>query len=151
MKAEWVHPFLQSACSVIEQILQVRPERGELELLAWHGTHDLHIQIALTGQMSGVVAFGLKEGAAVKMASAMMGGYPLETLDAMGESAISELGNMISGNASTMLYNQGIHVDILPPQLVPLQAIPNCGTNAMAVPLHVHNVGRLDIMMKIEG
>ncbi|WP_028546957.1 chemotaxis protein CheX [Paenibacillus taiwanensis] len=149
MKAEWIQPFLQSACNVIEQIVQVRPERGELEMLSWSGAHDLRIQFNLTGQMTANVAFGLNEGAALKMASAMMGGFQLEALDAMGESAISELGNMISGNASTLLYNQGIHVDITPPQLLLIGAAPNCGSTAMTVPLLVRDIGRFDIMMRI--
>ena len=44
---------------------------------------------------------------ALKLVSAMMGGYAIAEMDEMGQSAISELGNMISGNASTILYNQG--------------------------------------------
>ncbi|UHA74549.1 chemotaxis protein CheX [Paenibacillus sp. 481] len=150
MRAEWIHPFLQSACTVIEQIVQVRPERGELEMLAWSGAHDLRIQIGLTGQLTGHVVFGLNEEAALKMASAMMGGFPLQALDAMSESAISELGNMISGNATTLMYNQGIHVDITPPQLL-LAATPSCSTDkVLAIPLLMDGIGRFDVLMRAE-
>ncbi|MBG9794602.1 chemotaxis protein CheC [Paenibacillus dendritiformis] len=148
MKAEWIHPFLQSACTVIEQVVQVRPERGELEMLSWSGSHDLRIQIGMTGQLSGHVLFGLNEDVAIKMASAMMGGFPLEALDAIGESAISELGNMISGNATTLMYNQGLRVDITPPQLL---VSSNSGPiqQAMAVPLIIGDIGRFDVLMHI--
>lgn len=147
MKAEWIQPFLQSACTVIEQVVQVRPERGQLEMLAWSGSHDLRIQVGLSGQLTGHVAFGLNEVVAVRMASAMMGGYPLESLDMMGESAISELGNMISGNASTLLYNQGIIVDITTPQLVLKQPLVDNDVHAMAVPLLMKDIGRIDILI----
>ena len=60
----------------------------------------------MTGQMEGDIVFGLHETVALKLVSAMMGGYPIAEMDEMGQSAISELGNMISGNASTILYNQ---------------------------------------------
>ncbi|MGZ9585300.1 chemotaxis protein CheX [Paenibacillus marinisediminis] len=148
MKAEMIQPFLHSACNVIEQVMQVRPERGELEMVAWDGAHDLSIQIGLSGNLNGHVAFGLNKPVAIRMASAMMGGYPLESLDMMGESAISELGNMISGNASTMLYNQGIMVDITTPQLIINDTQSHSGVNAMAVPLLLKDIGRFDILIR---
>ncbi|MCE5170132.1 chemotaxis protein CheX [Paenibacillus profundus] len=147
MRAEWIHPFLQSACTVIEQIVQVRPERGELEMLSWSGAHDFRIQVGLTGQLSGHVAFGLNEDVAIKMASAMMGGFPLEALDTIGESAISELGNMISGNATTLMYNQGLRVDITPPQLLVSSDHSGPINQAMAVPLIMGGIGRFDVLM----
>ena len=42
------------------------------------------------------------------MASKMMMGMPVTALDDMSISAISELGNMIMGNAATILLNKGI-------------------------------------------
>ncbi|SMG56750.1 chemotaxis protein CheX [Paenibacillus aquistagni] len=147
MEAKWIHPFLHSACTVIEQVVQVRPERGEMEMTVWSGDHDLLVKIELTGQLSLDIAFGLSEEVAVKMASAMMGGYPLESLDMMGESAISELSNMISGNASTLLYNEGIIVDITPPQLFRSEALGQ--DSAMAVPLHLEHIGRFDVLVRV--
>lgn len=148
MKVEWIQPFFHSACNVIEQIVQVRPERGNLEMLAWSGTHDLRIQIGLTGELTGHVGFGFNHGVGLRMASAMMGGYPLETLDAIGASAISELGNMISGNASTLLSNQGIHVDITPPQLILNEETNGASDRVMAVPLLLKDIGRFDILIR---
>lgn len=148
MKAEWIQPFLHSACNVIEQVVQVRPERGELEMLAWSGAHDLRIQIGLTGQMTGHVGFGFNQVVGLRMASAMMGGYPLAALDTIGESAISELGNMISGNASTILYNQGILVDITPPQLILNDGNGGATDRVMAVPLLLKDIGRFDILIR---
>ncbi len=142
-----MNPFLHSACSVIEQVVQVRPERGEMEMAVWSGDHDLLVKIGLTGQLSFEIAFGLSEEVAVKMASAMMGGYPLESLDMMGESAISELSNMISGNASTLLYNQGIIVDITPPLLLRSEALGQA--SVMTVPLHLEHIGRFDVLMRV--
>ena len=45
----------------------------------------------------------------------MMMGMPVAELDSMATSAISELGNMIMGNAATILSTKGIAVDITPP------------------------------------
>lgn len=152
MKQEYVHPFLESALVVIEQVAGVRPSAGEFgvkELIR----HDqyLWIHIGMTGQMSGDIIHGLHEGVALKIVSAMMGGYVLEELGELGHSAISELSNMISGNASTILYNQGVHVDITPPKI--LSSVEESGiirvSRVLSIPLVMEGIGELDIQLLI--
>ncbi|REK75826.1 chemotaxis protein CheX [Paenibacillus paeoniae] len=151
MKAEYINPFLESAKIVIEQLVQIKPATGQL------GVKDIKfvenyiwIQIGLNGQMNGDIVFGLSEQVALKMVSAMMGGYAISEIDEMGRSAISELGNMISGNASTILYNQGVRVDITPPKLIQsAQAAGFNATKALTVPLIMDGIGELDIQVLI--
>ena len=73
------------------------------------------IMIGITGQMKGQVlmAFGYEQ--ALQVASKMMMGMPVAELDSMATSAISELGNMIMGNAATIFSTKGIVIDITPP------------------------------------
>jgi chemotaxis protein CheX len=149
MKAEYINPFLESARIVIEQMINIRPTTGQL------GIKDIKfvekyiwIQIGITGQMQGDIVFGLHEAVALKLVSAMMGGFVLTEMDEMGRSAISELGNMISGNASTMLYNQGVRVDITPPRVV--QSVTAAGfipKKALTIPLIIEGIGELDIQV----
>lgn len=151
MKAEYINPFLESASIVLEQMICVRPTTGEL------GIKDvifiekyIWIQIGLTGQMQGDIMFGLHEGVALKLVSAMMGGYTITEIDEMSKSAISELGNMISGNASTILYNQGVRVDITPPVLFQSDGMERFnGKKALTIPLIIDGVGELDIQVLI--
>jgi chemotaxis protein CheX len=149
MKAEHINPFLESARIVIEQMINIRPTTGQL------GIKDIKfvekyiwIQIGITGQMQGDIVFGLHEAVAIKLVSAMMGGFVLTEMDEMGHSAISELGNMISGNASTMLYNQGVRVDITPPKVV--QSVTAAGfipKKALTIPLIIEGIGELEIQV----
>jgi chemotaxis protein CheX len=149
MKAEYINPFLESARIVIEQMINIRPTTGQL------GVKDIKfvekyiwIQIGITGQMQGDIVFGLHEVVALKLVSAMMGGYVITEMDEMGHSAISELGNMISGNASTMLFNQGVRVDITPPKVV--QSVTAAGfipKKALTIPLIIEGIGELDIQV----
>lgn len=133
---------------VIEQMIQIRPSTGQLTLKDIKFVdHYVWIQIGLTGQMNGDIVFGLSESVAMKMISAMMGGFVITEIDEMGKSAISELGNMISGNASTMLYNQGVHVDITPPRVVDLSAIH--ARKALTVPLIMEGIGEMEIQVLI--
>ncbi|WP_308635600.1 chemotaxis protein CheX [Paenibacillus silvisoli] len=151
MKAEYINPFLESAKIVIEQVAQVKPSTGQLGVKEIKFANDyIWIQIGINGQMNGDIVFGLSEEVALKMVSAMMGGYPIAEMDEMGKSAISELGNMISGNASTMLFNQGVRVDITPPKLVlSNQAAGFTATKALTIPLIMDGIGELDIQVLI--
>ena len=151
MQAELINPFLESARTVIEQMTQIRPTTGQL------GVKDVKfvenyvwIQIGLNGQMNGDIVFGLSEQVAIKMISAMMGGYHISEIDDMGKSAISELGNMISGNASTMLFNLGIKVDITPPKVLhSAQAAGFKAQKALTIPLIMDGIGELDIQVLV--
>lgn len=151
MKAEYINPFLESAKLVIEQVVQVRPETGQLGLKDIKFVENyIWIQIGLNGQMNGDIVFGLSEEVALKMVSAMMGGFAISEMDEIGRSAISELGNMISGNASTMLFNQGVRVDITPPKVI--QSAQSAGfnaTKALTVPLIMDGIGELDIQVLV--
>ncbi|WEK53363.1 MAG: chemotaxis protein CheX [Candidatus Cohnella colombiensis] len=147
MKAEYINPFLESARMVIEQMIQIRPSTGQLSVkdIKFIDKH-VWIQIGLTGQMTGDIVFGLSEPVALRIISAMMGGFVINEIDEMGKSAISELSNMISGNASTMLYNQGVVVDITPPKIVQIDA--GFGTRrALAVPLIMEGIGEMEIQV----
>jgi len=151
VKAEYINPFLESAQSVIEQVVQVRPSTGAVSVKNIKFVEQyIWIHIGVNGQMNGDIIFGLKEDVALKMISAMMGGYVISELDEMGKSAISELSNMISGNASTIMYNQGMAVDITPPRIVEMaQAAGFESSKALAVPLIIDGIGELDIQVLV--
>lgn len=149
MKAEYINPFLESAKIVIEQVIQIRPATGELGLKDIKFVENyIWIQIGLKGQMNGDIVFGLSEEVALKMVSAMMGGFVVSEIDEIVSSAISELGNMISGNASTMLYNLGVKVDITPPKVIHSANSAGFSTKqALTIPLIMEGIGQLDIQV----
>ncbi|ULO08439.1 chemotaxis protein CheX [Paenibacillus sp. 19GGS1-52] len=150
MKAEVINPFLESARIVIEQVIQISPSTGipgikEIELIDNH----IWIQVGMSGQLTGNIIFGIAEQVALKIVSAMMGGYLITEMDEMGKSAISELGNMISGNASTILSNQGVLVDITPPKLMHMESMSILPRRALSIPLLMEGIGELDIQVMI--
>ncbi|TCZ75795.1 chemotaxis protein CheX [Paenibacillus albiflavus] len=151
MKAELINPFLESARFVIEQVANVKPTTGQLSVKNI-GLLDQYIwiQIGMTGQLEGDIVFGLEEAAALKVVSAMMGGFILQEMNEIVHSAISELSNMISGNATTLLYNQGVKVDITPPKLMEsLQRNSIDGKRALTIPLLMDGIGELNIQVII--
>jgi chemotaxis protein CheX len=73
--------------------------------------------IGVTGDIKGQVILSLNIDTACNIASKMMMGIPVEELNDMARSAISELSNMILGNAATSLSQKGFTVDITPPSI----------------------------------
>ncbi|AWB45841.1 chemotaxis protein CheX [Paenibacillus sp. CAA11] len=149
MKAEVINPFLESARLVIEQVIQISPSTGNLGVKeVAHIDNHIWIQVGMTGQLSGNVVFGLQEDVALRIVSLMMGGFVLTEMDEMGKSAISELGNMISGNASTILSSQGFAVDITPPKVMKSE-VTELPRMALCIPLVMDGIGELDIQVMI--
>jgi len=151
MKAEFINPFLESARIVIEQVANVKPTTGQLSIKdVKFIDRYIWIKVGMTGQMEGDIVFGLEETVALRVVSAMMGGFVLNEMNEIGQSAISELSNMISGNASTLLYNQGVRVDITPPLLMESTHHASFhGKRAVAIPLIMDGIGELDIQVLI--
>lgn len=118
MRVEFVNPFISAAYHVLEAELGETPEKGEVKLEESHHTpNDVTAIIGVVGRVSGTVLYSLSEKTATAMASAMLG-QPIPVFDRLAESAVAELGNMISGRASALLEEAGYHCRITPPALV---------------------------------
>ncbi|MFD2369970.1 chemotaxis protein CheX [Brevibacillus sp. GCM10020057] len=149
---DFLDPFLESATSVIQQVCNVDISRGEMSEREWLSPENhTWIQIGMTGQLQGSVYFGLQDQLALRIVSAMMGGFPVHEMDEMGRSAISELSNMISGNATTILSNKGVAVDITPPTVLLQDEMQGITGTALSAPLDLHDMGRMEIQMVVVG
>jgi chemotaxis protein CheX len=145
VQANLVNPFLSSSVHVIETLINIKPSVGQLSVQTINYLHNyVWFKIGIIGKLNKEILFGFPEAVAFKMVSGMMGGYPVTEFDEMCQSAVGELGNMISGNASTMLYQQGIEVDITPPNLVQ-QTGYAWGGKAFSIPLTIETIGEFNI------
>lgn len=79
--------------------------------------HEITIYTEISGKLQGAVLYGMSEDVALKIVSAMSG-EAVTVFDAMARSAITEFGNMITGNATMTLEAEGFLVKIAPPVLV---------------------------------
>lgn len=113
---KYINPFLQASLTILDMlgIKGGKVGKPNLAKLEFEETTFL-IQVGVTGEMKGQVFFEVKEDKAKHIASVMMMGMPVETLDPMACSALGELGNMILGNTATLFSTMGIIFDITPP------------------------------------
>lgn len=119
MNIEYINPFIEASQTVFIQIASMEAKLGKVYLkTSPYRSEDIVIMVGLTGKIRGQANFSMRKDFGLKLASNMMMGMPVTELDDMSKSAIAELANMIMGNAATILYNRGIHIDITPPSLV---------------------------------
>jgi chemotaxis protein CheX len=119
MDVKYILPFLESIKSVLEQFGVDQVKRGQLaKNHIMHVNNDITAVVGMVGQVRGNIAYSMSEDTAQRIVSAMMMGMPVIELDEMGRSAIGEFANMVTGNASILLSNSGLEVDVTPPSII---------------------------------
>lgn len=118
MNVEYINPFLLSSASVLQSMCGMTLKAGKPYVKSTQfDTDHVVICIGITGQLSGQVLMDLKKETALDIASRMCM-MQITKLDELGLSALSELGNMVLGNAATVISTKGIIIDITPPTII---------------------------------
>lgn len=119
MDVRHVNPFIESFTTVMPQLGFGNIQRGNLSVKGQELTYSgVIIIVGIVGAIKGNVVYCIGMEAAKKIASTMMMGMPVDTLDEMSRSALSELTNMLTANSATSFFNAGITMDISTPTLL---------------------------------
>lgn len=117
-RVEFVAPFIEAAARVILQTCGETVAKGRIfRLRSPQTTNDVSALVAITGSIAGIVTYAMPMVTARELASRMIG-EPLSELDEMGQSAIAELANMITGQAGIKLEQTGFPTDMSPPIVI---------------------------------
>lgn len=118
MNSEYINPFLVAAASVMQTACGIKLTAGT-PYVKTTSFDDSSIVICLgvTGQLGGQVLLAFHKDVALDIASKMCM-MPVSELDELSKSALSELGNMVLGNAATVLSTKNVIIDITPPAIV---------------------------------
>lgn len=118
VRVDFVNPFVDAARSVLEQEVAAEIKRGALALRASaYTTLPITVLVAVTGKVHGIVLYSMTQATALNIVSTMMG-QPFEEFDELAQSGIAEMGNVITGSASTVLAEAGYAAKISPPTLI---------------------------------
>jgi chemotaxis protein CheX len=118
MNVNFMNPFLTAAYNVLSAVLGSVPQKDAVTAQPTNSTsHQVNVVCGVTGDLQGLIVFGMRESTANRIAS-VMAGQSLKIYDSFVASAIAELGNMISGNALMGLSESGFVCDITPPTIV---------------------------------
>jgi len=118
VKAEFVNPFVTSAFQVLQTETKSEVTKGNVTLQDSPLVSDeVTVLIGVVGRVQGLVLYGMSEKTAKGIVSAMTG-ETIAVFDNLAESAVAELGNVVTGLASGELEQAGYPCKIAPPSVV---------------------------------
>lgn len=154
MRVEYINPFVESAYSVIQEVLGVEVQRGDLYLKSTSmPVLGVAAIVGLAGDVEGRVLFDMSRETAIQIANGMLSSMdmePIDSLNDMGRATITELANMITGQAVTKLHDLGFTFDLTPPAIFTgdNMEVSDPGVEALIVPMDVPQ-GRVEVNVAI--
>ena len=149
MKAEHINPFIIAVSKVMKDMCMIDLKIGKPSVRQQPYAADASIiKLGVVGNLQGVVLLCLEQPTALGVVSKMMM-TPVSTIDAIGESAISELGNMVAGNAATVFANNNVLIDITPPTYYTGSTYQGDGNQMFSIPFS-SDVGNLTVEVFIQ-
>ncbi|HEO65198.1 MAG TPA: chemotaxis protein CheX [Spirochaetes bacterium] len=117
MRLEYINPFVEASCDILEEVLDVKIEKEELFLKETTvPILGVAVLIGLTGNVRGRVLIDMEQDTALKIAG-IMNMEEIAVFDEMAKATITELANMIGGRAITELHNEGFDFEVSPPTI----------------------------------
>lgn len=150
MRIEYINPFVESAFSVLREVLNVDPKRGELYLKSSsQSIMGVAAIVGLAGDVEGRVLLDMTMDTAIAIASAM-NMEELKTLDDLGKATINELANMITAQSVTKLHELGFEFDLTPPAIITGEnmEVSDTGVEALIVPVEMPQ-GKIEINVAV--
>ena len=151
MRVEYINPFVEAAVSVMQSVVSSEVKRGAPRLSnTMSDIMGVASIVGLAGQVSGRVIIDMSQSTALNIASSM-NGEKFEGFDELVSATLTELGNMITGNAITKLHQLGFKFDLTPPALFigDNLKITDGKIEALVVPLELPE-GKIEINVAIK-
>ncbi len=152
VKAQYINPFLESTSNIFGMFqMSIKKGSPSLRESPFSGKEILTM-VGVTGVIRGQIYMGMSMACALKIASVMMGGAAVTEFDSMAQSAVSELSNMICGNALTLFSTAGILLDITPPTLIVGHKIEVAAVkmNVLSVPIQLDDIDGMELNIALE-
>jgi len=150
MRVEYINPFVESAYSIMKEVLNTEVKRGDLYLKkSSQPVMGVAAIVGLAGDVEGRVLFDMDEKTAIEIASAM-NNEVLTEIDDLAKATITELANMITAQAVTKLHDLGFKFDLTPPAIITGQnmRVTDMNVEALIVPFEVP-MGKVEINVAI--
>ena len=137
MRVEYINPFSEAAYNILTDVLSGEIKRGNLYLKSTcMPVMGVAAIVGLAGDVEGRVIFDMTMDTALRIASAK-NSEEFKEFDEMARATITELANMITGQAVTKLHDLGFKFDLTPPALFSGEnmKISNNDIEALIVPM----------------
>lgn len=152
MRVEYINPFVEAAFNILKEVLNTTDiKRGDLYLKsASQPVLGVTTIVGLAGDVEGRILLDMTFETALKVASEM-NMEELKQLDDLAKATITELANMITGQAVTKLHELGFKFDLTPPSIVTGKdmVISDSGVEALIVPIQLA-FGKIEINVAVK-
>jgi len=153
MKVEYLNPFVKSVVDILEATVGKKPAKGKVFLRDKYPykTEDVAILVGMTGMLAGQVVISMGMNCAKGIAAIMLMEENLQELDEYAQSALAEIANMVTANATIGLSEIGCSCDITPPSVVTGQRLEiSCQEHVktIVIPLEM-DIGHVDVNISI--
>ena len=118
MNVKYINPFLKSFSEIMPLLGFSNVDKKDITIVNSIKSSNLTISLGVIGDVKGNVVYTMSLESGKGIASKMMMGMPVNELDEMAQSALSELSNMLTAKAATIFSEQGLNVDISTPTLI---------------------------------
>ncbi|MZQ74962.1 MAG: chemotaxis protein CheX [Peptoclostridium sp.] len=150
---EYIDSFVEAGSQILTSMAQLECNMREPYFIGdEHKAENVIIMVGVTGELKGHAMLSMDEGIAKDIASKMMMGMPVEALDDMAKSALSELTNMVMGTTATKLEGRGLSIDITPPSLMTGEklSVSNAAMKTVCIPIET-NIGDINFNISIKN
>ena len=150
MRVEYINPFVETAYSILKEVLGGEVTRGNLYLKSTsQPVMGVAALVGLAGDVEGRVLFDMTMETALKIASTM-NMEEITTFDELAKATITELANLITAQAVTKLHDLGFRFDLTPPALFTGEKmeVSNHNVEALIVPMLTEQ-GKVEVNVAI--
>jgi chemotaxis protein CheX len=148
-----INAFVQATGSVLMTELGTEVRRGPVTLQKnAEPTNEVTTLLSFTGALTGTVIYSMSLATAIQIVSRMMD-QAFPELDELGQSGIAELGNVITGNAMTLLAQAGYACEIAPPVVAVSKAgsiFSTLDLPRLSIPLYT-DLGTIDLHLAFKA
>lgn len=148
MTERMLAPFQNAVRDVCKQMLDVSAEVGPHNSTG-HSSDIINVMVGFTGDYSGETYYIFPRTTALEIVKSMSG-MEIDEIDEFVTSALSEISNIISGNAMTGFSEIAIACDILPPKLVDGGSIEDTEERVIGTGIRTP-LGDIDLVVKLSA
>ncbi len=118
MDVKFLNPFVQAAVEVLKTEVDANAVRGKISLQNTSLTSDdITVLINLVGDIYGIVMYGMSTATCLQLVSKILG-QEFNEFNALAQSGVAELGNVISGQATIRFSESGYKSNISTPTVL---------------------------------
>lgn len=119
MDVKYINPVVDAVLNVLPQLGLSNIEKRGISVKGRSiKSRGVVIILGIIGDIKGNILYNIDIESAKKIASAMMMGMPVNELDELAQSALSEMTNMVTANASINFSDININTNISTPTLM---------------------------------